>query len=244
PYTTLFRSILVGVHGTGHQMYLGLQAHARHPQGLFDPFLVVDHILLGQHVQDLLIGWNRHRLGGIQYPVQIRLHHFTVTDCHNAVGVHAAHMAAGDSHIHRVDLAASHQLRLFDRPLDGLYRHLDIDHHTPLQPARRMGADTDDLDLSIGRFLAHDGNHFGCPDIQSNNHLVTQLLVNSHVFPRRHKLPLSMINRYWLAPSNAPPARWHSAHPISLFRAACPEVRRERSSASDPSCLADPHAPA
>ena len=50
--------------------------------------------------------------------------------------------------IHRVDLAAGHQLGLFDGALDRLHGRFDVDHHALLQAARRMRADAEHFDAS------------------------------------------------------------------------------------------------
>ena len=102
-------------------MHLGLEAHAGHAQGLLDAFLVIDHIFLGQDVQHFLIGGNGHRLRRVQHPLEVGRLHLTITNRHNAVRVQAADVTAGYAHVHRVDLAARHQLRLFHGALDGLH---------------------------------------------------------------------------------------------------------------------------
>ena len=131
-------------------MHLGLQAHTAHANGLAHPFLVVHHIFLGQHMQGFLVRRDRHGLGRVNHPVDICLGHFPVADGDDAVGIEAAHMGTGDARIHRMNVAASHQLGLFHRPLDGAHGGFDIHHHTLLHPPGRLGADTDDFHGAIG----------------------------------------------------------------------------------------------
>jgi hypothetical protein len=52
---------------------------------------------LRQHVQDLLVGGDGHRLGRIDHPLDVALHHLLVLDGDDAVRIEAAHVAAGDA---------------------------------------------------------------------------------------------------------------------------------------------------
>src|SRR5690606_9734174 len=156
-----FLDVLHCIHGAGHQVHFGFQAYAGHAAGLAHAFLVIDDVFLGQDVQHLLVGRNGHRLGGVQYPVDIRLHYLALADGDDAMGVHAADMVAGDAGEHRVDLAACHQLRLFDGALDGLHGGLDIHHDALLHAAGRMRADADDFQLTVCADLADQSDHLG-----------------------------------------------------------------------------------
>ncbi len=89
---------------------------------------------------------NRHRLGRIDHAIDVAAGHFLVADGDDAVRVEAAHVAAGDAGVHRVNLAARHQLGFFDRALDRLHRRLDVDHHALLEAARGVRADADHFD--------------------------------------------------------------------------------------------------
>ena len=124
--------------GAGDDVHLGLEAHARHADGVADAFLAVDDEFLRQHVQDLLVGGNRHGLGGVDHMLDVAVGDLAVADGHDAVGVEAAHMAAGDAGEHRVDLAPGHELGFLDRALDRLHRGLDVDHDALLEAPRRL----------------------------------------------------------------------------------------------------------
>src|SRR5690606_15041568 len=99
-----FLDVLHRVHGAGHQMLLGFQTHAGHAAWLAHTLLVIDQVFLRQDVQHLLDRRNGHGLGRIQYPVDIRLHHFTFADRDYAVGVHAADVVAGNPCVYGMDL--------------------------------------------------------------------------------------------------------------------------------------------
>ena len=130
--------VLGRINRTGNQMHLGFKTHATHANGLTDTFLIVHHIFLRQHMQGLLVGRNRYRLGGINDPVDISLGDLTITNGDNAVGVEASHMGTGNTCVDSVNVTARHQLCFFDRALNGAHRGLDIHHHAFLHAARGL----------------------------------------------------------------------------------------------------------
>ena len=132
------------------------------------PSCAVDDVFLRQHVQDFLIGGDGHRLGGVDHALDVALHHLLVLDRDDAVRIEAAHVAAGDAGIHRVDLAAGHELGFLDRALNGLHGGLDVDHHALLQAARGMAADADDLQRAVGLDFADDGDDLAGADVQAH----------------------------------------------------------------------------
>ncbi len=153
-------------------MHLGFQPHAAHAHRLAHALLVVDHVFLRQHVQGLLIGGNRHRLGGVDHPVDVRLGHFPVADRDDAMGVKAAHMGTGDAGVDRMDLAAGHQLRLFHGTLNRAHGGFDVHHHALLHAPRRLGAQTHYLHNAFLGDLADDGHDLGGADVQAHDHVV------------------------------------------------------------------------
>lgn len=155
--------VLRSIHRAGHHVHLGFQAHPGHAQRLAHAFLVIDHVILGQGMQHPLVRRDRHRLGGIQYPFDIRRVHLAIADRHDAVGIEAADVVAGDADERRVDTATGHLLGLIDGALDRLHGGLDVHHHALLQAAGRMSTDANDLQLAIGRHLAHQRHHLEVP---------------------------------------------------------------------------------
>ena len=140
-------------------MHLRLEADAGHAPGLLDALLVVDHVLLGQHVEHLLVGGYRHGPRRVEDALEILGHHLLILDRHDSVGVQAADVGAGDADVHRMNLAAGHELRLIDGALDRLHRGVDVDDHTLFHALGRVRADTDHLDGPVGTHLADDGHH-------------------------------------------------------------------------------------
>ncbi|MNM93737.1 hypothetical protein D3C81_1061190 [compost metagenome] len=151
-------------------MNLGFQTHAGHAQWLAHAFLVVDHIVLRQGVQDPLISRNGNSLGGVEDALKVSCTDFTVANRNDTVGVQATDVIAGHANKGRVDPAAGHQLGFFHCPLDRLHGRFDIDHHALLQPARRMGADTDDFQGTVGRDFAYQRHYLGGADIEPDDH--------------------------------------------------------------------------
>ena len=164
-------------------MNLGFQAHAGHAHRLLDPLLVVDDILLRKYVQDLLVRRYRHGLRRVDHPLQVVAVDLLVLDRDDTVGIEAANMAAGDTHVDRVNLAARHQFRLFHGPLDRLHGRFDIDHHPFLHPLGRVGTDTDDFNAAIRPDFPDDRHHLGCTDIQPDDHFLVLHAAHGSVSP-------------------------------------------------------------
>jgi hypothetical protein len=156
--------------GGGDDVDLGLQPHAAHAQRLLDAVLLVDHVLLRQHVEDLAVLGDVHRPGRVEHAVDVRLPDLLVLHRHHALGVEAADVAAGDAGVDRADLAARHQLRLLDGAADRGDGGVDVDHHALAQAARGLGADADDVD-AVGRQLADDAADLGGADVEADDQL-------------------------------------------------------------------------
>ena len=83
-----FLNILCCIHSAGDEVHLGFETNTRHAQGFANTGLVVDHILLRQHMKDLLVCGNRHRLRGIDDPIHILLKDLLIPYGNNAVRIH------------------------------------------------------------------------------------------------------------------------------------------------------------
>src|SRR5438105_3719456 len=91
---------------------------ARHADRLAHVLLAVDDEFLAKNVQDLLVGGDIHRAGGVDRASDVARTHLAVLDRHHAGRIEAADVAAGDADEGRDDLAVGHQLRLLERALD------------------------------------------------------------------------------------------------------------------------------
>ena len=164
-------------------MHLGFQAHPGHTQRFLDALLAVDNVFLGQDMQNLLVRRNRHRLGRVDHPLQIQAIHFPVLDRHDAVGIEAADVTAGNTHVDRVNLAARHQLSLFHRTLYGLHRRFDVNHHAFLHTLGGVGAYAHNLYVALWPYLTDNRHHLGGTYIKAHDHLLVLPAAHGSVSP-------------------------------------------------------------
>ena len=76
---------------------------------------------------------------------------FLFLDRDHAARVEAADVAAGDAGVDLGDPAVRHQLGFLEHALDRRHRRLDVDDDALLQPARRLRAEPDDVELALRR---------------------------------------------------------------------------------------------
>ena len=148
----------------GDDMHLHLQAHAGHADGLAHVLLAVDDEFLAQHVQDLLVGRDVHRLRRLDGAFDVDRAHLAVLDRHHAGGVEAADVAAGDAGEGGGDLAVSHQFRLLERALDAGYRRFDVDHHALLEALGFVVAHAEHLERAVRSKFGDQRRHLGGAD--------------------------------------------------------------------------------
>jgi len=83
--------------------------------------------------------------------------------------VEALDVACGVSRVDLADLAVGHQLRLFQRALDGVDGGLDVHHHAAAQPARRTRTHTDISSMPSSLISATMQTIFGGADVEADN---------------------------------------------------------------------------
>ena len=147
-------------------VHLGLQPDARHADRLPDSVLVVDDELLREDVKDVLVGRDRNRPRGVDHPVDVAGADLAVPDRHDALRVEAANVAPGHPDVDRPDGLPGHHLGLLHRVPDGLHGVFDVDHHAPLEPAREVGSDPQELDFARFRGCAHQRHHLRGADVE------------------------------------------------------------------------------
>ena len=89
----------------GHEVHLGLEAHAGHAERLLDAVLVVDRVLLREHVEDLAVLRDVDRLGLLEHRGDVGLFDFLVLDRPHALRVERLDVRARDAGVDRRDLA-------------------------------------------------------------------------------------------------------------------------------------------
>ena len=129
-------------------------------------------------MQDLLIGGNCDSLRGVDDAIDVTSGHFLVPNGDNSVGVEASHMAARDTRVHRMYVAARHQFGFFDCALNRVHRRLDVDDDTFLQAARRLGPDPNDLDVAVVGDLADDRDNLGRADVEAHYQFFVNALLH------------------------------------------------------------------
>ena len=140
------------------------------PIGLPDAVLVVDGEALGERVEDLAVGRQAHRPGGVHRARDVDGGDLAGAplDRHDTLAVDPPDVPAADRHVDGVHLDPGHLLRLGDRALDGLDRRLDVRDHALSEPPRGVLADADHVDAGR-RHLADDGTDLGRPHVESRD---------------------------------------------------------------------------
>jgi hypothetical protein len=153
-----------------HHVHARFQAHAVHAHRTRDAVLVVDDVFLRQDVDHLAITGQRDRLGLFEHALDVFIGDLAVVDGSDAFLVHAAHVAARDAGVDRLDLAAGHRLGLVDRRANRLDGRLDVNDDALLQTLGGNRADPDDVD-SVVDLLADNRTHLGGPEVESCDQL-------------------------------------------------------------------------
>ena len=132
--------VLGGGGRRGDHVHVGLEPRAAHARGIADAFLIVDHVFLGEDVEDLTVGRNRHRLGGVDHAPDVFLldHAVARGDRDDAARVDALDVGSRDAHAGLLDLDPGHELGLFDHLLDRFDGGVEVDDN-PLAHALRFG---------------------------------------------------------------------------------------------------------
>src|SRR5690606_32928927 len=117
-----------------------------------DAVLIVDHVLLGQDMQDLAVCWNGDRFGGIDDTLDVVLADFLVLDGHDSVGVETTDVTSCDADVDGRDVASSHVLRFLNRLLNRLHGGIDVDHHALAHSSGASSTNADDVEAILGDF--------------------------------------------------------------------------------------------
>ena len=175
--------VLRGRKRAGHHVDLGFQAHAGHTDRVLNAFLAVDHVFLRHHMQDLLIGRDRHRARRFDHRIDIARSDFAVADRDHADRVQGPDMAAGDADVCCAHPAVGHQLGGFDGAADRIDGVVDVDHHALLETARRRGAETDHLHRAGRRHFTDHRGHLRRTDVEADQVLGLSVLAHQCVVP-------------------------------------------------------------
>ena len=113
-------------------MHPNLEPDPTHTEGLTHIFLAINHKLLREDMEHLLIGGNTHGRRSLYHPLDIALGDLLFFDRHHAARVEAANMTTGNTCPDRLHLAVGHEFGLLERPLNRVDRGIDVHHHALL----------------------------------------------------------------------------------------------------------------
>ncbi len=149
-------------------MDIDLEARAGHADRRADAVLLVDDEVLGQDVQDLAPGRQRHGLGRIDRPSHVLAGDLAVLagDGNHATAVEPLDVRPGQGEVDRIDLDARHQFGFLDRLLDGIDRCFEVDDDAPPDAARLDDTDPHHVEPAAVDHLRDDGRHLGRADVE------------------------------------------------------------------------------
>jgi hypothetical protein len=160
----------------GDDMDLGFEPYADHVERVADAFLVVHYEGLRYHVQHFAVHGYHDGPGSLDDALDVGLAYLAplAGDGHDASGVDALDIGAGNADEAVLDLAAGHQLRGFDGLGHRLERRFDIDDDAFAQPGARSHAYAGNLEESIVIVFADYSACLGRADIKPDYQIVTQ----------------------------------------------------------------------
>ena len=160
----------------GHQVHLGFETRTRHADRVTNARVLVHRIFLGQRVQELAFGGDRHGLRDFIGALHVGPGDLFATDGDDALADHRLHVLAGDPGVHVMHLHARHALGVLDGFADRARSLLDVSYHAAAH-ARGAGlADAQHLHHrmlgEIADHLADDGGGLGRADVQPGNEAI------------------------------------------------------------------------
>ena len=155
----------------GNNVHLYFKAHASHAERVGNATLVINYLFLRLNMDDLAVGRNGNSPGSVEGALYIALCNLAALDGNDTVAVDAHNMAASNANIHRMYLAASHELRVFHSLADGLDSLLNIDHHPLAQTSGNTGSDAHHIYKTRLRQFTHHSADLCGADVEANDEL-------------------------------------------------------------------------
>src|SRR5690606_12966139 len=137
---------------------LGLEARARHADRVANAALVVDDVLLRQHVQHLAIGRYDDGASDLVHALYVRGRDLLTVHCDDAVRRARVDVLARDTGEHALAGYAGHQLGFLHRGAHGIGRALDVGDDLAAHSAGLRLADAQHFNR---RLSLHDARDFG-----------------------------------------------------------------------------------
>ena len=115
----------------GNEIYLGFKSRAGHPDRLADAALLVDQVVLGNGMEELVVTPEADIARHVVDPGHVARPDLVAGDRHHPVGAAARHVLAGDAAVGGSHLDARHALSALHGPVDGAGGFLDVAHDAP-----------------------------------------------------------------------------------------------------------------
>ena len=124
-----------------HQVYLGLQPGAGHPDRLGDALLLVDQVVLGNGMEQLVVPAEAHVARDIIDPRHVAGADLAAGDRDHPVGAPGRDVLSRDAAEDRADLHARHRLGVLHRLGDGAGHFVEVADHPSAEAAGSLGGD-------------------------------------------------------------------------------------------------------
>src|SRR6476469_9236274 len=139
-----------------HEIHLGLETRADHPDGIADAVILVDGVFLRDRVQQLAVLWKGLSPRDRVRALDVGLRDLVAVDCDDALARHGLHVLAGYSRVDLADLRARHALRVGHRLLNRARGLLNVGHHAATKPRGSRLPHAEDANGRVAREIAHD----------------------------------------------------------------------------------------
>src|SRR6266446_5783526 len=162
-----------GLHG--HEVHLHLESRAGHPHGIRDAALLVDHVLLRDIVQQLVVASQRHGARHLVHARHVLRRDLVARHRHDSRRRARRNVLSRDAARHRTDLHARHALGVAHRRDDRPARLVDVAYHAAPHAGVLRKPDAQHFGERQARQLAHHlrdhGARLGAAEIEPGDDL-------------------------------------------------------------------------
>ena len=132
---------------SGNNVHFRFQTNPGHADGIFNAILIINRVLLRQHMDDFTIHGHGNGLRRIDHPFHIFLGDYFVFTANGNYPrtVKRTNMVTGNACVNTGNFVAAGQLRLFNGMTDGIHRFFNIHDHAAAQPVRGIMPDADNV---------------------------------------------------------------------------------------------------
>jgi hypothetical protein len=167
-----FAEVLEHARKHRHQVDFGFEPGPCHPDGLADPTLLVDQVILGDGVQQLVVAPEADVARHVVHPGHIAGADLVSGDRHHAMRRAPGNMLPRDAAVDRPDLDARHALGALHGLVDGPGCLFDVAHDAAPYARAPLHAQSQDLGAGVARIAGDFGDHgddLGRAEVQRGN---------------------------------------------------------------------------